>query len=579
MEVLRLAYDILDERGRKQFLWLPLMATVSSLLQAVGVASVPLFFMLVLSGPANTSINLPFEPPSDMGKTGLMVLGLLAAGTVTSAFSAYYGIMVSLSQYPRLASRLLDRYLKRDFEWHIQRNSSELENKVLTEVLTVINSVLQQCVMMTVRGGEIVLISATLLVANAKVAVAAGLSFLLVYGLLYVAGRNLVRKKGRARLEANAARYQAAGEALSGIKTIKTFRCAASFVSRFRQSAADFSSSTLSIEYFSLLPKFLVEFLVFGGVILSIVMMHSRGWGSTDMIPLLALYGAAAVRLLPALQQSYFSATLIRAATPSLRAVAEDLLDNEPPSKLSSLRGVVTRDHLVEFQGVSYRYPGVDEEAIRNLSFTIGRGEKIGIVGLTGAGKTTLVDLLLGLLPPTRGQVLTCETEQLVGYVPQEISFIDDTVAANIALGQNDVAQERLVRACQKACIADFIRSLPQAYQTRIGQDGVRFSGGQRQRLGIARALYLEPEVLLLDEASSALDSRTEGEIFEQLFADPDLTVVAIAHRLSVLKQCDRIFLLENGQLKAEGSYHHLCTISPLFASLASEEPKKAIAI
>lgn len=557
------------------------MSIISSLLQTAGVAAISLFFTILLGG------TLPARLQVIIGNIGFSILGggvllLMLLGTCSSAFTTYYGIRLSWRQYEIIATRLLEKYLYRDYEWHLRQNSAQLSKAVISEVQTIVNLLLQQIVMLMVRGSEILLIGGLLVVSRPIIALAATLSFSLVYGVLYRWNRNFVEAQGKIVASAYTDRQRSVNEALGGIKAIKVAQLEPFFLNHFKKAAGRLSGAMANIEYFSQLPKYFIELLVFGGLVTFVVLSHERHWSTTESIPLLALYGAAAIRLLPAAQQIYTSFTFIVGSRASLRSIIEGLTD-PPEVKVSHQAQETDSESLLTFLNVDYLYEGSDKSSLRCFNLTIRPGEKVGIVGPTGAGKTTLVDLLLGLLQPSEGTISRSQKNShptLVSYVPQQLHFVDDTIAANIALGHTATERDlqKVQHAAKQARIHEHIESLPHSYDTPMGEQGVRLSGGQRQRIGIARALYRNPALLVLDEASNALDAETERQVISSLL-EQDLTLLIIAHRISILQGCTRILVLENGRLVAEGTFEELMETNLRFRSLASADMGKEVLI
>jgi ABC-type multidrug transport system fused ATPase/permease subunit len=582
MQLLACLRILLDKHGQKQYLLLAILSVLSSLFQTAGVAAISLFFTILLGGILPAKVQGVVDGLSFPTLGGLVLL-LMLLGTGSSAFTTYYGIKLSWSQYQTIASRLLDRYLRNSYEWHLGQNSASLSKAVITEAYSIVVHVLQQLVMILVRGSEILLIGALLVVARPLIALVASLSFFLIYGGLYCVSRSFIRSQGESVAQANTDRQRAVNEALSGIKATKVAQLEPYFLGIFRNAAKSLGSGTANIHYFSLLPKYLIELLLFGGLVAFVVLSHQRGWNSNESIPLLALYGAAAIRLLPAVQQLYSSLAMIVGSQASLLHVLDGL--RVPPSNpgLPPAPQRLSTESLIAFRNVSYRYAGSSLPSLLSLDLNIERGEKVGIVGATGAGKTTLVDLLLNLLQPTEGEIARAPRDSqqtLIAYVPQQLHFIDDTIAANIALGEDRAErdQERIRDAARRSRIQEHIETLPQGYDTPMGEQGVRLSGGQRQRIGIARALYQRPALLVLDEASNALDAETERQVVSSLL-EQDLTVLIIAHRISILQGCSRILVLEHGRLVAEGSFDELQQKSSRFRALASADAGQEAAL
>ena len=566
---------LLDAQGRRQYLLLAALSVLSSLFQTAGVAAISLFFTSLLGGNLPGKIQDIASQISFAGLGGLVLL-LLVLGTGSSAFATYYGIQLAWRQYQRIASQILRNYLYRDYEWHLGQNSAALSKTVITETHSIVINVLQQVVMILVRGSEILLIGGLLVVTRPLIALVATGSFLFIYGGLYRLNRSSILAQSRIVAQANTDRQRAVNEALAGIKAIKVSRLEGFFVDSFDQAALKLSGATAKIQYFSLLPKYFIELLIFGGLVSFVVLSHSRNWSANESIPLLALYGAAAIRLLPAAQQLYSSITTVVGAQASLKNVLDGLVGAASVVAQRGCSNGMSSKTLMAFQSVSYTYAGAATASLSDFNVTITQGDKIGIVGATGAGKTTVVDLLLDLLQPSSGRITRATQEDghaLVAYVPQQLHFIDDTIAANIALGQavSERSLEKIEAAAKQARIHDHIITLPQGYHTMIGESGARLSGGQRQRIGIARALYREPALLILDEASNALDAKTERQVISSLL-EQNLTLLIIAHRISILRGCTRILVLEHGRLVAEGTFDQLYENNGRFRALASAD-------
>ena len=305
--------------------------------------------------------------------------------------------------------------------------------------------------------------------------------------------------------------------------------------------------------------------------------MSQSGTFSTAL-PIISLYVFAGYRLMPAAQMIYSSFTQLTFASPSIEKLYYDI-KNLNPTNLDRDNGVLPFKKMISLKNICYNYPNASRTALKNINLNISFNDTVGLVGATGSGKTTIVDIILGLLEAQKGtleidgKVITKHNTQSwqrsIGYVPQHIYLSDDTVAANIAFGQEprDFDENKIQKASKIANLHEFVmHELPNQYQTTIGERGVRLSGGQRQRIGIARALYFNPQVLILDEATSALDNLTEKIVMDAVNnLSKHKTIILIAHRLSTVKKCDKIFLLEKGELKNEGTFDELININENF--------------
>jgi ATP-binding cassette, subfamily B, bacterial PglK len=331
-------------------------------------------------------------------------------------------------------------------------------------------------------------------------------------------------------------------------------------------------------------PRFALEAIAFGGMLLLILYLMARSGSFAGALPIIALYAFAGYRLMPALQQIYDAFTQLRFAGPALDALHQDLSSLQAADAQHGPLSPLLLTQAIELNQVSYRYPNAPHPALKGIDLTIPAHSTVGFVGATGSGKTTMVDVILGLLEPQEGHLsvdglpITAakrrQWQRAIGYVPQHIYLADDSVAANIAFGVNpkDIDPQAVERAAKIANLHEFVvNDLPQSYATTVGERGVRLSGGQRQRIGIARALYHNPQVLILDEATSALDNLTEQAVMEAVNnLGHDITIILIAHRLSTVRQCDQIYLLERGEVKAGGTYEELAASNQQFKAMAN---------
>jgi ABC-type multidrug transport system fused ATPase/permease subunit len=409
------------------------------------------------------------------------------------------------------------------------------------------------------------------------------------YATIFVFVRRRLAHHGRDLVASNSARHRMALEAFGGIKDVKLLGLEARYAERYDAPARLFAESSAASQVIGDLPRFLLEAVAFSGLVLIILAYLVLQEGRLDdILPLLGVFGFAVLKMFPAIQQIYHGLTQMRFSAPMLAKLHADLTGEDLPPAAVGPPGPVpvplaVTDRL-EMRDVHFAFPGSGQSTLRGLSLSVPAHSTVGIVGGTGAGKTTTVDLLLGLLTPDKGSImvdgvaLTSESrpswQRSLGYVPQQIFLSDDSVAANIAFGLPPEARDKdsIERAARLAELHDFVtRELPQGYDTIVGERGVRLSGGQRQRIGIARALYHDPDVLILDEATSALDTLTERAVIEAVRnIGHAKTIIMIAHRLSTVRDCDTIFLLEEGRLAAEGDFEGLIAKSETFRRMAS---------
>jgi ABC-type multidrug transport system fused ATPase/permease subunit len=412
--------------------------------------------------------------------------------------------------------------------------------------------------------------------------------------VILLVSRKYLAHFGQQRYLATGQRYRIAQEATGGIKDVKLLGLEDVYVRRFQVPSRQNARANTFRNVVSEAPRYLLQGVAFGGMLLMILVLLFAGDGQSlsGVLPLLAIYAFAGLRLLPAMQQIYNEITMIRFNKMALDSLHDDMaeirLAQEEALPSSEVRVEPVRlTEKLELRDVHYSYPLAERPALRGLSFSIPARTTVGIVGGTGAGKTTAVDLILGLLelqqgcleadgvPIGRGNLRAWQNT--IGYVPQAIFLTDDTVAANIAFGlpAEKIDQAAVERAARIAELHDFVTGeLPQGYATLVGERGVRLSGGQRQRIGIARALYHDPDVLIMDEATSALDNLTERAVMDAVHnLGHAKTIVLIAHRLTTVQACDTIFMMEHGRLVAQGTYDELLEKSGKFRAMAVGEP------
>ena len=561
--------------GRKKLAFVFFLSLAQGIFQVVGVTSI--FPFLAIAADPDRIRHSQF---------GLRFLALLPPMSnrellITAGIVAIVGLLLSnavnlLAEYARtryahsfghwLRVRLLRRMASQPYGYFLQRNSGDLLKKVVGDVMNYIDGVLLPLLDSIARGLTAALLLATLFLVQPVIALSATVGLGAFYLIIF---RLLARK----RQEANeglrtsfAGSYREAQQMLAGIKPIKVHRAEEHFLSRFAGYSAIVAQMFARVPIVANSARYLVEPLAFGGLVLAVVVLAARGRDFSDILPNLGVMAVAGYRLIPTLQLLYAQVTRLTSMRYSLDEVFEEFAAAEREGKSGKIEISPRKPRRIEWQdaitldAVSFIYPGTDRPVLDRFSIAIQKNMSIGFIGTTGSGKSTLIDLLLGLHRPTSGRVLidgqplTPELipswQATIGYVPQEIFLIDDTIARNIALGvpDNEIDDARLQEVCSIAQILDFIKTeLRDGFQTIVGERGVRLSGGQRQRLGLARALYHRPSLLLLDEATSALDTATEAKLIEALHSlTGKLTIVMATHRLSAVGGYDELINLGN---------------------------------
>ena len=589
------ATALLTAREKRHIKWLFLATLVTALIEVTGIASILPFIMVVVNRDVihtNQFLRVLYDvtgvnsPDHFLMLVGMLVLLVLTVGNGFAALTTWLLMRFAYLCGHTVSERLLMRYLGQPYEFFLNRNTAELNKNMLSEVHRFVAGVLLPSVRMLSKLVVVVFILGMLVVVDPLLALIA----VLVLGSAYVAIYGLIRRRllriGKESVGLASSRFKVASEALGAIKELKVLGREYTFLNRYSESSRQYALLEASSEVFSMIPRYALETLAFGGIMLIVVYLLSVKQGVQEILPLVGLYAFAGVRLVPSMQQIFAGLTKLRYHSAVIRVLYADLVE-EPSAPL----GFGTEDgkhtsgieHEIDLRDVNYVYPGAATPVIDALNLTIRTNSTVGIVGPTGSGKTTLVDIILGLLRPARGGLYVDgrpitewnirHWRKSFGYVPQTIYLSDDTVARNIAFGIKDaeIDSTAVERAARIAALHDFVvRELPHGYQTIVGERGVRLSGGQRQRIGIARALYHDPPVLVLDEATSALDVITESVIMDAIrHLSHRKTILVIAHRLATVRECDVIYLLDRGRIIASGTYEDMIESSQMFRQMA----------
>ena len=583
MPILKKFLYLLSSSDRKQSKLVLFTILIMALLDMFGVASI-LPFMAALTNPeliqSNFALNKIFQISSIFGVEnneeflfflGLTVFILIVVSLTFKAYATYLQIkFVQMCEYS-IGKLVVETYLRQPYSWFLNRHSADLGKTILSEVGQIVAKGIRPFIEIIAKGMVALLLIILLFIANPKLALIVGISFSFAYALTFYIFRSYLNKIGEKSLKNNELRFISVSEAFGAVKEVKIGGLENIFIKLFSNSAKTFAKTQTLAEIISQLPRYILEVIAFGGILLMILYLISQYGTFNETIPILSLYVFAGYRLMPALQQIYASFTKLTFVGPSLNKLYYDLKSLRKFNENHDT-GTISFNKIIALKNIHYNYPKTSRKALKDINLSIPFKSTVGLVGATGSGKTTMVDIILGLLEPQKGNLkvddnsLTKQNarlwQRLIGYVPQHIYLSDDTIAANIAFGSETkhINQEKVERASKIASLHEFvINELPEKYETKIGERGVRLSGGQRQRIGIARALYTRPQILILDEATSALDTNTERIVMEAVNnLNKELTIILIAHRLNTVKNCDKIFLLEKGELKDEGTFDEL---------------------
>ena len=578
---------------RKRFWIVTSITFVLTLFEAASVLSI-LPFLQLLAEPELITTNarlarvydwFGFTDTRDFSiATGIAVFIITVLGLMMKIFTIWLTTRFALMRTYSFSARLMTGYLNQPYEWFLSRHSADLSNTILAEVTRVVWEGLLPAMRLIPDIFTVIMLVSLLCILEPAIALTGAGLLGGIYAIIYLSVRRYLGRLGAIRLSANQTRFHVVQEATGGLKELKIMGLERGFLNRFREASLRLANVQTRGQVISTTPRYALEAVAFGGMIILILTLLSGDGDLQSIIPTLGLIAAIGLRLIPALQQVYQRLSILRQSEASLDKVYADMIEvkgalsgNDTDTPLPGLSGAL------ELDAVTYDYPSGSNSALANLVLRIEANTTIGVVGGTGAGKTTLIDIILGLLVPQSGTLradgipITDENrgawQRTLGYVPQTIFLSDGTVAENIAFGipREEIDMTMVETAARVAALHDFVTSeLPEAYDTPVGERGVRLSGGQRQRIGIARALYRDPAVLILDEATSALDNVTERAVMEAVHnIAGEKTIIMIAHRLSTVRECDRIYLLKGGKVAASGRYDDLLKDSAEFRAMA----------
>jgi ATP-binding cassette, subfamily B, bacterial PglK len=598
MENLKKLLFLLKPKEKRSGLILLVLVIIMGLIEVAGILSI-MPFVVVLSNPeiieTNSVLKNFYEISRIFGVNsvnkflfflGIVVLLVLSFSLIIKTLTLYAQIRYSAMREFTIGKSLIEQYIHQPYVWFLNRNSSEIGTKILNEVNFVVGNGIKPLVALISQSIIVLFLFTLLIIADVKTTFIMASLFIIFYGLIYQSSKKFLSKIGKERTLLNSERFKIVAEAFGAAKEIKIARLEGEYVKRFVDVALPLAKQQTMTTVISNVPRYALELITFGGMLLITLYFLRLNKGFNDIVPIITLYAFAGYRLMPALQIVFTALTTLKYLGPGLDSLYKDIKSLEPLRRNIDKYSLKPEKYIL-LNDIDFTYPNETKKTLNKINLKIPVNNIVGIVGSTGSGKSTTVDIILGLLEPEKGSLQIDDKiinrynkrawQNSIGYVPQQICLADDTISSNIAFGiePQNIKYNDIERAAKLANIHDFInQDLPLKYNTIVGERGVRLSGGQRQRIGIARALYTNPKILIFDEATNSLDNYTENAVLQAITYNKDMTIILITHRLTTLKECDNIFLIDKGELKGEGKFKELEKNNNYFKQLLNEMSK-----
>ena len=592
---LRRTFGLLPKKDRFKFFLLLLMMIIASFLEVLGIGMIPAFVVMIAEPDKVLSLQIVGPILEQLGITTSQRLALFGA-VILIALYLFKNIYLTFYKYIKmkfiynrkvyLQNRLFKAYMTAPYTFFMGRNSAELLRNVTSEVSKMITGTVMPFLEISLKVIMFILIISGLVYLEPLITL---ITILMMGGTGYIflkLTQEKTRDSGKISRIALGDINRVILQALGGFKDARVLNREKSFLKQYDKHAKIHVNTGIYQSIVKELPKPIIESLMVTGILTITLIMIFEGRAFTEIIPILTLFGVAAVKLMPVFNSVIQQVTRINYSADSVNVIFDDLnvLENEYQSFRNKILSDTEKLELrrsIELNNISFNYPNSDEFAVKNINLTIKNGSVVGIVGASGAGKTTLVDIILGLLEPQEGIIKVDDVDirdnvrgwmKNIGYIQQSNYLMDQKIFRNIAFGvpSKEIDKKKLNEAIKAAQLEETIARLPNGLKTRTGERGARLSGGQQQRIGIARALYNNPQVLIMDEATSALDNITEKYVIEAIERlRGDRTIIMIAHRLTTVQNCDMIYLMDEGEMIDSGTYEELLEKSPKFREMS----------
>ncbi|OOE68964.1 multidrug ABC transporter ATP-binding protein [Salinivibrio sp. ML198] len=590
---LKTLFNLLTADQRKRLVRLQILVVLMAFAELTSVVAIGPFMALVgdigqLQGDGKLAHLYQYSglasPTDFIFWVGVAVLVSLTIAAIISMYTSWRLSLYAQQVGAELSVRLYRYYMSQSWLFHAGGSSSQLTNKVAQETNRITQTIIQPTMQLVAKAVLAIVMASAVFVYNPSVALAGLAVFTIAYIILYRTVRKKLSQNGINITSANRQRFTLMNEGFGGIKDTLLLGRQTDFNQRYQSASEKFGHAQGVTKGLSQAPRYAMELIAFGSVIFLVLYLVKTYDGNPGQIlPILSVYALAGFKLLPAFQQIYTGVAQIRGNLSAFDNLEQDLIASQYAAETSSTRDKLKPTHHVQLNNVTFQYPSKEDPALQGLSLELPVNQVIGLVGASGSGKSTAIDILLGLIEPSQGSLkvdgkpITAENvrawQNNIGFVPQSIFLSDATIRENIAFGLpvDEIDEQKVRKAAKMAHLEELLEQLPNGLDTRVGERGVQLSGGQRQRIGIARALYDDADVLVLDEATSALDGITEKLVMDAIhdFAG-NKTIIMIAHRLSTVQQCDCIYMLEQGKVIDHGTYAELYEKNAIFKNMAA---------
>jgi ABC-type multidrug transport system fused ATPase/permease subunit len=576
-------FSLLTPSQRRRFYTLQILVIIMTFAEVASIFSITPFMAIVgdpsilekegFLGMLYIRSNLG-DPYQFIFYLGFIVLGILTISAFISIFITWRLAMYATKVGVEIGDRLYSHYLNQDWLFHLTGNSANMSKKISTETTRLVNEFLLPILYMYARIFLTLFIVIILFLYDPIVLIIFLIVFSLAYTIIFKLARTRLDKNSKQTSNMILERFRLMSEGFGGIKEVLLFGRSSDFKKRFTKAGNKLAHSQGVNKAIALVPRYFMELLGFVSMVLLVIYLISNSEGDLGLIlPILSIYAIAGVKLLPALQQIYSSITTVRGNLSAYESIREDLINiktydaqkNEPSKQVWS------KHNEISLKNITFKYPDKNNFSLENISLTIKPNTTVGFVGKSGSGKSTLIDIIIGLIQPHQGEI-TIDGIPLVkqnlrtwqnkiGIVSQTIFLTEGTIAENVAFGipHDLIKYEQVKKVLKLAHLEEWLLELDDGIYSKVGERGIQLSGGQRQRIGIARALYNETDVLVFDEATSALDGITEKAIMNAIHDfTGKKTIIMIAHRLSTVEKCDKIFIIDRGCVVDNGNYQQL---------------------